>query len=152
MKNSRTIQAVGRIERRKVVKQFQVFLLLVSPVLAQVTIRNPDHLPVPAQEVQVLFNTTCQVVAHEFHVRRGDVDLPIVLVLGDPDERYAYDEERQLYTIYLYRWNEAQFALSSMRLAIQHMVTQTRRDRMVMEILKRSSSVNTISIKALQTR
>jgi hypothetical protein len=143
---------VGRRGRRKAVNHFQVFLLLVSPALGQVTIKNPYHLPVPEQEVQMLLNTTCQVVAREFHVRERDVDFPVVLVLGDPDERFTSDEDRQLYSVYLYRWNQAQFALSSMRLAVQHMVTQTRRDRMVREILKRYSSIDTISIKALQNR
>jgi hypothetical protein len=129
-----------------------VLLLACSSALGQVTIKNPDHLPVPEQEVQVLLNATCQVVAQEFHVSRRDVDFPIVLVLGDPNEHFSSDEEQQLYSVYLYCWNEAQFALSAIRLAIQHMVTQTRRDRMVMEILKRSSRINTISIKALQNR
>jgi len=40
------------------------------------------------------------------HVSRRDLDLPIVLVLGDPNERYTSDDDRQLCTIYLYRSNE----------------------------------------------
>jgi hypothetical protein len=124
--------------------------LLCWPVQAQVTIKDPDHLQVPEPMVEALFHSTCQVVAQEFHVRRTDVDFPLVLVLGDPRERYTSDEDDQLYTVYLYRWNDAQFALSSMRLAIEHMVTQTRRDRVVREILKRSNKISTVSIDRLQ--
>ena len=119
-------------------------------VLAQVTIKNPDHLELPEQQVLVLFRSTCQVVAQEFHVRREDVDFPLVLVLGDRKERYVSDEEHELYSVYLYQWNEPQFALSTMRLAIEHMVTRTRRDRMVMEILKRSGRIGVVSAKSLQ--
>ena len=63
------------------------FLLLVCPLLAQVTIENPDHLDVPEQKVQILFHTTCQVVAREFHIHKGEQEFPLVLVLGDPRER-----------------------------------------------------------------
>jgi len=127
---------LNEVTKRCPTKILAGLLFICRPALGQVTIKNPDHLPVPEQEVQVLLNATCQVVAQEFHVSRRDVDLPIVLALGSPNERYDSDEDRQLCTIYLYRWNEAQFALSSMSLAIQHMATQTRRDRMLMEIPK----------------
>src|ERR1700745_1893132 len=110
-------------------RYLQVFLLLVCPLLAQVTIKNPNHLDVPEQKVQILFHTTCQVVAREFNLHRGELKFPLVLVLGDPNERYTSDEEHQLYTVYLFRWNEVQFTTSSMRLALQRMVDQSRRDR-----------------------
>lgn len=130
----------------------QVFLVLVCPLLAQVTIKNPDHLDVPEQKVQILFHTTCQVVAREFHIQKGKLDFPLVLVLGDPNERYTSDEEHQLYTVYLFRWNEAQFVASSMRLALQHMVTQSRRDRLVREILDRSGGIDTVPVSSLRGR
>jgi hypothetical protein len=142
----------GRVSKRRRMMILAALPLFICccKVLGQVTIRNSQHVPVSEQDVQVLFNLTCQVVAREFHVSSKDVDFPIVLVLGDTNERFSSDEERHLYSVYLYRWNEAQFADASMKLAIQHMVTQTRRERMVNEILKRYSTINTIPIKALQ--
>jgi hypothetical protein len=73
----------------------QAFLLLVCPLVAQVTIKNPDHLDVPEPKVQILIHTTCQVVAREFHIHKGEVEFPLVLVLGDPNERYTSDGEHQ---------------------------------------------------------
>ena len=128
------------------------FLLLVCPLLAQVTIENPDHLDVPEQKVQILFHTTCQVVAREFHIRKGEREFPLVLVLGDPRERYTSDEEHQVYTVYLFRWNEAQFVASSMKLALQHMLTHSRRDRLLLEILERSSGMDTVPMSSLRSR
>ena len=130
----------------------QAFLLLVCPLVAQVTIKNPDHLDVPEQKVQILFHTTCQVVAREFHIHTGELEFPLVLVLGDPNERYTSDEEHQLYTVYLFRWNEAQFVASSMKLSLQHMVTHSRRDRLLREVLERSSGMDTIPISSLRCK
>jgi len=48
------------------------------------------------------------------------------------------------------RWNGAQFAASAMMLAIEHMVTQSRSERLAREILKRSRSIDTIPINALR--
>jgi len=133
-------------------RYLQVLLLLVCPLVAQVTINNPDHLDVPEQKVQVLFHITCQVVAREFHIHTGEVEFPLVLFLGDPNERYTSDEEHKIYTVYLFRWNEAQFVASSMKLSLQHMVTHNRRDRLVREILGRSSQMNTIPISSLRSK
>jgi hypothetical protein len=76
----------------------------------------------------------------------------LVLVLGDPNERYTSDEEHKLYTVYLFRWNEAQFVASSMKLSLQHMVTHSRRDRLLREILERSSGMDTIPISSLRCK
>ena len=99
---------LNEVTKRCRTKILAGLLFICCPALGQVTIKNPDYLPVPEQEAQVLLNATCQVVAQEFHVSRRDVDLPIVLVLGDPHERYTSDEDRHLCTIYLYRWNDKQ--------------------------------------------
>ena len=133
-------------------KYVQAFLLLVCPLFAQVTIKNPDHLDVPEQKVQILFHTTCQVLAREFHVHIRELEFPVVLVLGDPNERYTSDEEHRIYAVYLYRWNEAQFVASSMRLALQHMVTNGRRDRLLVEILERSRGIDTVPVASLERR
>ena len=125
-------------------------MLLCSPVLAQVTIKNPDHREVTERNVQILFLTTCRVVSKEFHARVDE--FPLVLVLGASNERYTSDEESNVYTIYLDHWNEAQFADSAMRLAIQRLVRRDRRDRMVLEILRRSNQVAPIPLRAMVSR
>ena len=45
-----------------------LLLLLVSSSFAQVSIKNPKHLAIPKDRVQIIFKTTCRVVAEEFHV------------------------------------------------------------------------------------
>jgi hypothetical protein len=130
----------------------QMFLLLVCPLLGQVTIKNPDHLEIPDQKVQILFHTTCQVVGREFHIRKGELEFPLLLVLGDPNERYTSDEEHHLYTVYLFRWNEAQFVASSMRLALQHMVTESHKNRLVREVLERTERMDTVTASSLGRR
>jgi hypothetical protein len=143
----------GKKKRRPnvclLLRPLKALLLLVCPVLAQVTIKNPDHLAVPEQRVQIVFRTTCRVVAKEFQLPEKEVEFPLLLILGDPNERYTSDEEHQVYTVYLYRWNEVQFAASAMRLAVQYSVTPSRRDKLVTEILKRSNRIDAISIKSL---
>lgn len=134
------------------VRYVQVFFLLVCPLLAQVTIKNPQHLDVPEQKVQILFHTTCQVVAREFHMPQEELEFPLILVLGDPNERYTSDEEHRLYTVYLFHWNQSQFVASSMRLALQHMVTERLRDRLVKEILERSNGIDTVPVSSLRQR
>jgi len=100
----RSVPAEGT-ERRKrgvswLVRHLQAILLLISPVLVQVTIKNPDQMDVPVRRVQIVFQTTCQAVSRELQVPEKDVEFPRLLVLGDPSERYVIDEH-QLRTLYL---------------------------------------------------
>lgn len=131
-----------------------LLLLACFPVLAQVTISNPDHLEVPVEEVNVLFHTTCQVVAEQFNIRGGatKTEFPLLLVLGATDERYTEDEEHQQYTIYLKRWNAPQFAASTLRLAIQRVVPRSRAHAMVKEILRRSNQIAPVSVHTFRVQ
>jgi hypothetical protein len=127
-------------------KPAALVLLGCSPAAAQVTISNPQHLQVPEDKVQILFRTACQVVAEEFHVHRSALEFPLTLVLGDSKERFTEDEEHQAYTIYLHHWDEARFAVSALRLANLRLVPPSLRNRMALEILKRSNQIAPVPV------
>jgi hypothetical protein len=59
------------------------------------------------------------------------------------------DELHKTYFICMHRWDEAQFATSASRLALQHMVSQERKTRMVAEILRRARAAETVSYESL---
>ncbi len=91
------------------------------------------------------------MVAEEFHLASASDGLfPITLVMGNPDERVIGDELHQVYFIYMNHWDEAQFATSVSRLAMQHMVSKERKTKMVAEILRRANRAGPASVDALQ--
>jgi hypothetical protein len=113
-------------------------LLVATPIWGwtPVTILNPKHLPVPEEEVNRLFQTTCRVVAQEFHLQNEEaLDFRLVLVMGERDEHVMADEDKGVYIVYLNRWNEGKFATSAMRLAVWRVVPRKRRDELVRNIL-----------------
>lgn len=86
------------------------------------------------------------MVAEEFHLPTPvDAQLRATLVLGDGNDRAIGDELHKSYFIYMQRWDEVQFATSASRLALQHMVSQERKTRMVAEILRRARATETVS-------
>ncbi len=127
-----------------------VLLAFSAPLWAQVTLRNPQHLPVPEERVQVIFRTTCRVVAEQFRLHPEQLEFPLTLVLGEPNEQYSADEDTGTYTIYLNQWNEAKFTTSAMRLAVWRMVPRKRRDQLVWEILQRANRVAPVPAAALR--
>lgn len=117
---------------------------------AQVTVVK-NGAEVRVEKVSLLFSAACHVVAEEFHLASASDGLfPITLVLGDPNERVIGDELHQVYFIYMNRWDEAQFATSASRLAMQHMVSQERKTKMVAEILRRANRSGPVSVDQLQ--
>ena len=113
-------------------------LCVVTPIWAwtPVTIVNPKHLPVRADEVNLLFQASCRAVANEFHLKDGEtLDFPLTLVMGERDEHVMADEDQGVYMVYLNHWNEGKFATSAMRLAVWRMVPRKRRDELVRNIL-----------------
>jgi hypothetical protein len=92
------------------------------------------------EKVNLLFSAAGHVVAEEFRLSSASNGLfSITLVLGDPNERVIGDELDQVYFIYMNHWDDAQFATSASRLAMQHMVSQERKTKMVAEILRRAN-------------
>lgn len=129
------------------------FVTLVSTVaLAQVTIQS-NGTSVPEEKVNVLYQTTFRVVAQELHVRDvDDLRFPVTLVLGDANERVVGDEVLKVYTIYMERWDEAKFALAASRIAVQHLVSEERKRKIVSEILRRSTQIAPVPLQASQMR
>jgi hypothetical protein len=103
------------------------------------------------EKVNLLFSAACHVVAEEFRLSHpSDALFPVTLVLGDPNERVIGDELHKVYFIYMNRWDEVQFATSASRLAMQHMVSQERKTKMVAEILRRANRAGPVSVNELQ--
>ena len=137
--------------KRVVVGTFTLILGLSWFCSAQLTVKNPDHLTFPEDRAQVIFNTACRVVAARIHVRKGSkIDFPLVVVMGDPHERYTADLTTHVFTIYLDHWDESQFAASSMGLAIQLLIPQDQRVKIVTEILQRSGQVLPVSVDSFR--
>ena len=140
-------------------KRWECSLLLISALslvagtaFAQVTIQS-HGADVPEQKVQVLFETTCHVVAEEFHLPAHSFnDFRVTLVLDDSEERVTGDELTQAYMIYMKRWDEVQFATSASRLALHHLVSRERKARMVQEILRRSEAIAPVSAASLHAK
>jgi hypothetical protein len=119
--------------------------LATSFIRAQVTVIH-NGAQVEETQVKVLFNTACRVVAEEFHLPNPeDALFRVTLVLGDTKDTVIGDELHKTYFIYMQRWDEVQFATSASRLALQHMVSQERKTRMVAEILRRARATETVS-------
>ena len=132
------------------IKILFLFLLAACPALAQIRIENPKRLPVPEEKAQVIFSTACRVVAEEFHVPHSQLEFPLVLVLGEENQRYTADEGTGTYTVYLRQWDPVQFADSAMRLAVQRLVPPQRRNRMLTAILYRSREIAPISVEEVR--
>jgi hypothetical protein len=118
---------------------------------AQLTVNNPKHLYFPEDRAKVIFSTACRIVATEFHVEKASkIDFPLVVVVGDPNERYTGDLRNHVFTIYLDHWDETQFATSSMGLAIQLLIPQEERLKIITQILRRSEQVLPVSVNAFK--
>jgi hypothetical protein len=119
-----------------------VFLYLtVSLVHAQLKVENPQHLEFEEDRAQVLHRIICRVVADELHLRESKTELPVTLVLGEPEERIRVDEDGIPRKLYLKRWDEASFAISDMQLVMQRAVIHDHWQRMMNEVIRRWKQV-----------
>src|ERR1700687_5490964 len=67
-------------------------LLGGSATFAQITVKNPRHLPLPDYKLQTLYRIACQQVAEEFHISDpAKLDFPLTVVLGEPSH-YTSDD------------------------------------------------------------
>jgi hypothetical protein len=108
---------------------------------AQVVIRNPQNLDVPQAKVNVIYRTTLRVLSDNFDVEEISELYPVTLTLGSDDERYVEDEDNKVDAIYLKAWDEKKFAISVMRLALEHLVDRECRNQLVSEILTRANVI-----------
>ncbi len=130
-----------------------VVVLVGSPASsAQITVNNPRSLTLPDNKPQILLRMACRVVADEFHVHdTAKLDFPLILVLGEPFH-YTADDENQVYTIYLDRWDDTLFVSSAVMLATHRVVTKDQYKKMVVEILRRADHASPISAQNLRGR
>jgi hypothetical protein len=127
-------------------------LLLSSFGNAQIKIENPNHLDLPEQQVQMLHNIICRVVAEEFRIRGDTLGGPVTLVVGNGKTHGLADEVNGEFTIYLDHWDEPVFAMADMRLAVQRTLTPDRWNRMAREIIHRMNEISPITADKLRTK
>lgn len=127
-----------------------VLLVGTGCAAAQVRIVNPQHLSVPEERVNLLYRMSRDVVAHEFQLKDARrMDFPLTLVLGEQNEQLQLDEDHQVYSVLLDKWDESKFVTSVMRLAVWRVVPRQRRNELVLEILKRAREVGPVRVEEL---
>ena len=115
---------------------------------AQVTVQK-NGVDVPEAKVNILYNTTFRVVAREFHLPDAStLHFPVTLVLGEPNERVSGDELNKVYVIYMESWDDAKFALAASRIAMQQLISEARKTRIVNEIVWRANQIVPVSLQA----
>jgi hypothetical protein len=142
------------VAARKVVVPFfwAVCLAMLGSTAAhaQITIKNPKHLPLPDYKLQALYRIACEQVAEEFHISDpAKLDFPLTVVLGEPSH-YTSDDDKQSYVIYLDRWDDIRFTSSVVLLAAHRVVSRERYKRMVLETLRRANEIMPIQAADLQ--
>lgn len=136
----------------KMLARFAALALTLTASIgwAQVKIQR-NGVDVPEEKVNLLYNATFHVVAEEFRVHdNADLRFPVTLVLGDRNERVSGDEVNKTYVIYMDRWNEAKFALAASRIAVQHLVSEERKNRIVEQIVRRADQISPVALQALR--
>jgi len=128
-----------------------LLLLGTSALRAQLTIENPRKLDAPEPQIQALFRNITRVVESEFHSPGALEDkFRVRLVLGQAKERFTIDDPQGNGTVYLGNWNEGKFAVSTMRLAIQHLLGPDRQKKMLEEIVRRTRETAPVSAAQLR--
>jgi hypothetical protein len=138
---------------------FALFAVFVQIANGQIDTRTgrPDVLTVvdsrqtdiPMERARILLLTTCRVVAEEFHKRPEDIELRITLILGDPHERVAVDDNGGM-TVYLEHWNETKFVDGVITGAIQQLMPLRARNQMFTEILHRTDKIAPVAANQLR--
>ncbi len=128
-----------------------LLVLASSMVRAQLVLENPKHLNVPEQQAQVLFLTTVRVMETEFHSPGAlENTFRMRLVLGEKSERFSIDDPAGNGTLHLEKWNESQFAIAAMRLAVQHLLAPDHQKRLLEEIVRRTHEIAPVNATQLR--
>ncbi len=127
-------------------------MLLGSSLLnAQLVIENPKHLDVSEQRAQAVFLTTIRVMEREFHSEGALENMfRMRLVLGEKPERFTIDDPLGNGTVYMERWSEGKFAVTAMRLSVQHLLVPDRQKRMLEEIVRRTHEIAPVTASQLR--
>ena len=117
----------------------------------QLTIENPKKMEISEQQAQVLFLNISRVMESEFRSPGAlESRFRVRLVLGEANERFTVDDAFGNGTVYLSKWNEGRFAVSTMRLAVQHLLGPDRQKKMLEEIVRRTRATATVSATQLR--
>ncbi len=120
---------------------------------AQVTIENPQKLPIDEGRVELLYKMTCQEVAEKFHVRDyKKLEYALTVVLGEENERYLIDHKTGAGTIYLQKWNEKSFAGAATMLAFHHVLSDEQFRELVKRTLIRYWDASPITVPEVANR
>jgi hypothetical protein len=122
------------------------YILVVLSVLltagtspGQISIENHRSVPVPEGRAWVIYQSTCQVVAERFHVKKAsELQVPFRLVVGTTDSGVLYDEGAALYQIHLRNWSDTEFAFAALRLTLQRLLSAQSRRELLRETLARA--------------
>lgn len=135
---------------QQLVKSIALLGIFAVSAVGQVQVHARAGFDVPPDEVNRLFNITFRVVAEEFHLGDGsEIRVPVTLVLGEPRDGVVGDETTRVFTIYMSRWNETMFATSVSRIALQHLLSQDRKARIVRESLRRAHIIAPVALEVL---
>jgi len=117
-----------RSPRISFMKIYVVFVIVFARwlCLAQVTIQNPQHLPVPEQQVQALHNIICRVVVEDLHVGRGGYLAVSSRCWVKTARLPLLTRQNGIFTVYLKQWDEATFAMADLQLIVQAIVLRDR--------------------------
>jgi len=114
-------------------------------VVAQITVENPQKLEWPEQRAQMLHRIICGVVGKQLHLHGNNAQFPVILVLGEPEQKIVVDEDRGIFKIYLSHWHEPSFAISDLQLVLQRGVVRRHWQPMVSEVVQRFQQVAPVS-------
>jgi hypothetical protein len=122
----------------------RLLLILLLPMfgatgVGQISVQNKTSATVPIDRAWVIYQTACQVVAEQFHVRRPtDLQVPFTLNVGSTESGVQYDSGAGRYEINLSTWSENTFAFAALRLTLQRLSSLHRGSELLTETLKRA--------------
>ena len=119
---------------------------------AEVTIENPQTLPVNRGQVSLLYTMICQEVGDTYRIRDYQkLEYRLTLVLGEEHEHYVIDHPPGTATIYLQKWDETRFASAAAMLALHHLLSGEQFRDVVMKALKRYRIARPITVNEAKT-
>jgi hypothetical protein len=104
---------------------------------AQIAVENPRHLDLPEERAQMLHQIICRVAADQLRLRGLKTNFPVILVLGEAEERIWIGDGGMPRKIYLGRWDEQRFATADMQLVVQDAAMNELGQSMTKEVLRR---------------
>src|SRR5215467_4708271 len=128
-----------------------IFALANPCAFSQLTIENPRQQDVPEAQARVLLQMSFQAVAKELRpAQKTNAEFPMHLVIGQEDERFGLDEKTGVPTLFLRQWDPVKFTTAAVKFAIQKSVRPERQEQMILEIVRRSKAVASVSVTQLR--